>query len=108
MVHGLVTVAHRLLCCGTQTQQLWCAGLVAPQHVGSNFTTQESNLHPLHWKADSSFVFSFCFLFWGEGVVLSLHCCTWAFSSCGKGSYRLVVVCGLLIAMASLVAEHGL
>ena len=40
--------------------------------------------------------------------MLSLHCCTWAFSSCGKGSYRLVVVCGLLIAMASLVAEHGL
>ena len=28
-------------------------GLVAPQHVGSYFPNQDSNLHPLHWKAGS-------------------------------------------------------
>lgn len=38
-----------------------------------------------------------------------VFCCTWAFSlvSTSRG-YSLVVVCGLLTAMASLAAEHGL
>ena len=31
----------------------------------------------------------------------------WAFSSCGKRGLLLVAVRGLLIAVASLVAEHG-
>ena len=30
------------------------------------------------------------------------------FSSCGKRGLLFVMVCGLLIAVASLVAEHGL
>ena len=38
---------------GTQVQQLWRAGLVAPRHVGSQFPDQGSNPHPLHCKADS-------------------------------------------------------
>ena len=41
-------------------------------------------------------------------AVLGLHCCTWAFSSCGERGPLFVAVCGLLIAVASLVAEHGL
>ena len=52
--------------------------------------------------------FVFVFFLGVEGVVLSLHCCMWAFSSCGEGSYLLVVVRGFLVAMASLAAEHGL
>ena len=40
-------------------------------------------------------------------AVLSLHCCTWAFSSCGKWGYSVVVMPGLLIVMASLVVECG-
>ena len=40
--------------------------------------------------------------------VLSLHCCTWAFSSYGEQGVLFVAVCGLLVAVASLVAEHGL
>ena len=32
----------------------------------------------------------------------------WLFSSCGEPGLLFVVVCGLLIAVASLVAEHGL
>ena len=38
---------------------------------------------------------------------LGLPCCAWAFSSCGEWGYS-VAVRGLLIAVASLVAEHGL
>ena len=57
-----------------------------------------------------------CFLFFVVFVVslnlflaaLGLRCCRRAFSSCGQWGLLFVVVCGLLIAVASLVAEHGL
>ena len=39
---------------------------------------------------------------------LGLRCLTWAFSSCGEQGLLFVAVRGLLIAVASLVAEHGL
>ena len=45
--------------------------------------------------------------FWG-GAALGLRCCAWAFSSCGEWGLLFIVVCGLLIAVASLVAEHRL
>ena len=41
-------------------------------------------------------------------AVLSLRCCARAFSSCGQWGLLFVTVHGLLIAVASLVAEHGL
>ena len=41
-------------------------------------------------------------------AVLGLCCCVRAFSSCGERELLFVAVCGLLIAVASLVAEHGL
>ena len=41
-------------------------------------------------------------------AVLGLHCCACVFSSCGERGLLFVVVRGLLIAVASLVAEHGL
>ena len=41
-------------------------------------------------------------------AALGLHCCAWAFSSCGKRGLLFVAVRGLLLAVASLVAEHGL
>ena len=41
-------------------------------------------------------------------TVLGLRCYAWAFSSCGEWGLLFVVVRGLLIAVASLVAEHGL
>ena len=40
-------------------------------------------------------------------AVLGLYCCMWAFSSCGERGLLFVVVCGLLIAVASLVVERG-
>ena len=41
-------------------------------------------------------------------AALGLHCCAQAFSSCGEQGLLFVVVCGLHVAVASLIAEHGL
>ena len=48
------------------------------------------------------------FIFYLCLAVLGLRCCTWAFSSCGERGLLFVEVRRLLIAVASLVAEHGL
>ena len=45
-----------------------------------------------------------CFFF----AVLGLHCCVRAFSSCGEQGPLFIAMRRLLIAVASLVAEHGL
>ena len=49
------------------------------------------------------FIYLFIFL-----AALGLRCCVRTFSSCGKRGLLFVVVRGLLIVVASLVAEHGL
>ena len=59
--------------------------------------------HPGHKKHVDDLINNFFFL-----VVLGLHCYARAFSSCGERGLLFVVVCGILIAVASLVAEHGL
>ena len=41
-------------------------------------------------------------------AALGIHCCAWAFSSCGERGLLFVAVRGLLIAVASLVVEHRL
>ena len=41
-------------------------------------------------------------------AALGLRCCVWPFSSCGKWGLLFLEVHGLLIAVASLVVEHGL
>ena len=38
---------------------------------------------------------------------LGLRCCARAFPSCGERGLLFIVVCGLLLAVASLIAEHG-
>ena len=48
------------------------------------------------------------FFFFFFLAALGLHCCAQTFSSCGKWGPFFVAVCGLLIVVASLVAEHGL
>ena len=40
-------------------------------------------------------------------ATLGLRCCVRAFSYCGEQGLLFVAVRGLLIAVASLVAEHG-
>ena len=51
------------------------------------------------------FIYLFIYLF---SAALGLCCCVRAFSSCGQQGLLLVVVQGVLIAVASLVVEHGL
>ena len=41
-------------------------------------------------------------------AALGLRTCAGAFSSCGEWGLFFLAVCGLLIAVASLAAEHGL
>ena len=53
------------------------------------------------------FFYQFIFIYLLFLAVLGLRCCTRAFSSCGERGL-LFAVYGLLIAVASLVAEHGL
>ena len=55
-----------------------------------------------------SVLFFFFFNIYLFLAVLGLCCCVWAFSSCSERGLLFVVVHGLLIAVASLVAEHGL
>ena len=51
----------------------------------------------------------FClFLFLFFWAALGLHCCAQALPSCGEWGLLFLAVRGLLIAVASLVAEHGL
>ena len=56
----------------------------------------------------SSSVLFCCKLIYLFLAALGRHCCTWAFSTCGERGLLFIVVRGLLIAVASLVAEHGL
>ena len=64
---------------------------------------------------ESSFAFLFSTLF-VKGLfppklfmaALGLHCCARAFSGHGKQGVLFIVARGLLSAVASLVAEHGL
>ena len=51
---------------------------------------------------------NFIYLIYLFLAALGLRCCVRAFSSCSERGLLFVVVRGLLIAMASLVAEHGL
>ena len=54
--------------------------------------------YPVMWRSFLIYLFL---------AALGLHCCVRAFSSCGKQGLLFVAVRGLLIAVASLVAEHG-
>ena len=55
-----------------------------------------------------SFNFLFIYFIYFFLAALGLCCCTRAFSSCGERGLLFVAVSRLLIAVASLVAEHGL
>ena len=55
-----------------------------------------------------NFLYKFIYLFNLFLAALGLRCCVLAFSSCSEPELLFVAVRGLLIAVASLVAEHGL
>ena len=56
------------------------------------------------WYLDMGHI-SVTFLLYLFLAALGLPCCLWAFPSVASGSYSLVV-CGLCVAVASLVVEH--
>ena len=67
----------------------------------SSHPSQENNLAIL--SPISFFILFYLFL-----AVLGLHCWAQAFPSCREWGYSLDVVCGFLIAVVSLVSDHGL
>ena len=67
------------------------------------FKKQSSRLHSL-----SLYSFFNLFIYYLFLVALGLCCCAQAFSSCSESGLLFVAVRGLLVAVASLVVEHGL
>ena len=68
-----------------------------------NFYFQSTTVY---FPAPYLYIFSICFLFFFLLAALGLGCCARAFSSCGERGLLFLAVHGLLIAVASLVAEH--
>ena len=58
------------------------------------------------WLSLPFFFFNLFILIYLFLAVLGLCCCARAFSSCGERGLLFVAVCWLLIAVASLIAEH--
>ena len=54
------------------------------------------------------FFYKFIYFIYLFLAVLGLRCCVRAFSSCGKRGLLFIAVRRLLIAVASLIVEHGL
>ena len=77
-------------------------GLHYARHYSKHFVPCNCHKNQLR-KLLFFLIYLFLFL-----AALGLRCCAWAFSSCGERGLLFVVVHGLLIAVASLVAEHGL
>ena len=55
-------------------------------------------------KSGARVLFFLIIYFWLSWV----FCCSWAFSGYGEWELLFIVVCGLLIMVVSLVAEHRL
>ena len=71
----------------------------------------EQDLHSLNLVPGGLLIFLFFNLFYFICLFLAalgLHCCMWAFSSCGEQGLLFIAVRGLVIAVACLVVEHGL
>ena len=69
---------------------------------------QHHLLNPLSFLHSFLFFFFLILFIYLFLAALGLRCCTRAFSSCDQRGLLFVGVRGLLIAVASLVAEHGL
>ena len=80
---------------------------LAPSVPGMVMTYYPQDATPSLLFLFFSFFFKFILLFYFLAV-LGFRCCMWAFSRCGERGLLFVAVRGLLIAVASLVAEHGL
>ena len=54
------------------------------------------------------YLFIYLFIYFLILAALGLHCCVWAFSSCGEHGLLFVAVRRLLIAVVSVVVAHWL
>ena len=69
-----------------------------------NFKVQLAGCFPNYWFFNRfMYVCMYAFM-----AVLGLRCCVWAFSSCSERGLLFIAARVLLIAVASLVAEHRL
>ena len=82
-----------------------CTAVESLSHPTSEFLAEVERGDALPSSSFFFFLNLFIYLFLAE---LGLCCCTRTFSSCGKRGLLFVAVHGLLIVVASLVAEHGL
>ena len=83
---------------------VWGAGSLIPE-------AQQFDLFPPSMKKkipQTFFYFIFINVFMYLLAALGLCCCARTFSSCGERGLLFLAVHGFLIAVASLVAEHGL
>ena len=101
------TQVMQLMTSNTESQRRWILVNLAP-----NITHRQcisNSIDFLSYHKSLFFFFKFNFIFICLFLAgLGLRCCVRAFSSCGERGLLFVVVRGLLIAVASLVAEHGL
>ena len=74
-------------------------------YVGPLWLLHRAPFYKLGFRSffKNKFIFTYLFL-----AALGLRCCTRAFSSSGERGLLFIAMRGLLIAVASLVAEHGL
>ena len=77
---------------------------VSPALAGGFLTTAPPGKSPGESFFKNKFIY-FIYLFL---AALGLHCCARALSSCDDRGLLFIAVLGLLIAVASLVAKHGL
>ena len=75
---------------------------VKPRQPDTNIHVLTVILLPFFFFLNKFILFIYLFL-----AALGLYCCARGFSSCGEQGLLFIAVRGLLIAVASLVAEHG-
>ena len=78
-----------------------------------NYLLKSNNINQVNQNLSFLFIIVFFvflknFIYFYFLAALGLHCCAWALSSCGKQGLLFFAVCGLLVVVASLVAEYGL
>ena len=78
------------------------------ENVLPMFSSRSFMVSCLMFRTLNQFEFIFYKFIYLFLAALGLCCCVWAFSSCRERDLLFVVVRGLLITVASLVAEHGL
>ena len=69
---------------------------------------ENSPTHPSKLKQSNFFFNKFIYFIYLFLAVLGFRSCAWALSRCGEWGLLFVAVHRLLIAVASLVVEHGL